>query len=111
MEGEKSNKLPFLDVLVERGESPFLTSVYKKPTFTGSWDAFAPMSRKLDLIKCLSFRALNISCDSKIKKELKVIKAIFINNVYPEEVIDDNTNLTVTKFRIRSLSIEMSCLF
>ena len=34
MEEEKSNKLPFLDVLVERGESSFLTSVYRKATFT-----------------------------------------------------------------------------
>ena len=31
MEEENSNKLPFLDVLVERGESSFLTSVYRKP--------------------------------------------------------------------------------
>ena len=75
MEEENSNKLPFLDVLVERGESSFLTSVYRKPTFTGlylSWDAFAPMSRKLNFIKCLSFRALNICSDSKIKEEPKV---------------------------------------
>ena len=43
MEEEKNNELPFLDVLVERGKSVFLTSIYRKPTFTGlylSWDAF-----------------------------------------------------------------------
>ena len=60
---------------------------------------FAPRSRKLNLIKCLSFRALDICCNSKIKEELKVIKEIFINNKYPEEVIDDNINLTVTRFK------------
>ena len=40
MEEENSNKLPFLDVLVERSESVFLTSIYRKHTFTGlylSW--------------------------------------------------------------------------
>ena len=45
MEEENSNKLPFLNILVERGESSFLTSVYRKPIFTVlymSWDAFAP---------------------------------------------------------------------
>ena len=35
MKEEKNDKLPFLDVLVERGESVFLTSIYRKPTFTG----------------------------------------------------------------------------
>ena len=105
MEEENSNKLPFLDVLVERGETSFLTSVYRKPTFTVlylSWDELALMSRKLNLIKCLSFRALNICSDSKIKEELKVIKEIFINNGYPVEVIDDNINLTVTKFKSKN---------
>ena len=72
-----------------------------KPTFTGlylSWDAFAPRSRKLNLIKCLSFRALNICSDSKIEEELKVIRDLFLSNRYSEEVIDDNINLTATKF-------------
>ena len=102
MEEENNNKLPFLDVFVERGESVFLTSVYRKPTFTGlylSWDGFAPRSRKLNLIKCLSFRALNISSNSKIEEELKVIRDLFFSNGYPEEVIDDNINLTATKFK------------
>ena len=109
MEEEKSYKLPFLDVLVERCEFSFLTSVYRKPTFTGlylSWDSFAPRSRKLNLFKCLSFRALNICCDSKIEDELKVIKEIFINNGYPEEVTDDNINLTVTRFKNKNKIFE-----
>ena len=102
MEEENSNKLPFLDVLVERSESVFLTSIYRKPPFTWlylSWDAFAPKSRKLSLIKCLSFRALNICSDSKIEGELKLIRELFLNNGYSEEVIDDNINSSVTKFK------------
>ena len=90
-----------MDVLVERCDSSFLTSVYSKPTFTGlylSWDSFAPRSRKLNLIRCLSYIALNICCDSKIEEELKLIKEIFINNGYSEEVIDDNIKFTVTRF-------------
>ena len=102
MEEENCNKLPFLDMLVESGESVFLSSVYRKPMFTGlylSWDAFAPRSRKLNLIKCLSFRALNICSDSKIEEELMVIRDLFLNNGYPKEVIDKNINSTVTKFK------------
>ena len=64
-----------------------------------SWDSFAPGSRKLNLIRCLSYRALNICYDSKIEDELKVIKEICINNGYPEEVIDDNIKLTVSRFK------------
>ena len=92
MEEKNNNKLPFLDVLVERCDSSFLTSVYKKPIFTGlylSWHSFAP----------LSYRALNICSDCKIGDELKVVKDIFINNGYPEEVIDDNIKFTVTRLK------------
>ena len=89
MEEENNGELPFLDVLVKRCDSSFLTSVYRKPTFTGlypCWHSFAPRSRKLNLIRCLSYRALNICSDCKIEDELKVIRDIFIKNGYPKEV-------------------------
>ena len=95
-EEEKNTTLPFLDVFIKRGVSVFLTSIYRKPTFTGlylSWDAFATKSRKLNLIKHLSFRALNICSDYKIEGELRVIRELFLNG-YPKEVINDNINLT-----------------
>ena len=95
-------KYPFLDVLVERGDSSFFTLVYRKPTFTGlyfNWHSFAPKSRKLNLIRCLSYRALNICSECKIDNELRAIRDIFIDNEYPEDVIDINIKYTVTKFR------------
>ena len=102
MEEESNGQLPFLDVLVERGDSSFLTSVYRKRTFTGlylDWHSFAPKSRKLNLIRCLSCRALNICSECKIENELKAIKDIFIDNGYPEDVIDNNIKYAVTKFK------------
>ena len=102
IEEENNGQLPFLDVLVERCDSSFLTSVYRKPTFTGlylNWHSFAPKSRKLNLIRCFSYRALNICSDCKIENELKVIKDIFIDNGYPEKVIDVNIRYTVTRFK------------
>ena len=74
--------------------SSFLTSVYRKPTFTGlylDWHSFAPKSRKLNLIRCLSYRALNICSECKIENELRGIKDIFIDNGYPEDVIDSTS--------------------
>ena len=35
MEEENDNMLPFLNVLVKKSPSSFITSVYRKPTFTG----------------------------------------------------------------------------
>ena len=32
---ETNNSLPFLDVLVTKSDNKFITSVYRKPTFTG----------------------------------------------------------------------------
>ena len=101
MEEEKNNSLPFLDVLVERRSSSFLTSIFRKPTFTGlylSWDSFAPKSRKVNLIKCLTFRALMICSDCKIGDELKTINNIFTDNGYPEDLITKVINQTVSNF-------------
>ena len=102
MEEENNGHLPFLDALVERRDSSFLTSVYGKPSFTGlylNWHSFAPKSWKINQITCLSYRALNICSDTKIENELKVIKDIFIDNGYPEEVIDVNIKYTVTRLK------------
>ena len=100
IEEEDKGQLPFLDVLVERCDSSFFTSIYRKATFTGlylDWHSFAPKSRKLNLIRCLSYRVLNICSDCKIENELKAIKDIFIDNGYSEDVID--IKHTVTKFK------------
>ena len=72
MDEEKDNQLPFLDVLFERRSFTFVTSIYRKPTFTGlylSWDVLAPKSRTVNLIKCFTFRALKIFSDKKIESE------------------------------------------
>ena len=44
-EKECNRTLPFLDVLVERNDHEFVTSIYRKPTFTGQyirWNSSAP---------------------------------------------------------------------
>ena len=74
MDEENDNQLQFLDVLIEGRSFGFVTSIYRKPTFTGlflSWDAFAPKFRKVNLIKCLIFRAVKICSDNRIKSEFE----------------------------------------
>ena len=99
---KKENQLPFLGVLVELRSFAFVTSIYRKPTFTGlylSWGAFSPKSRKVNLIKCLTFSALIFVQMTGLKVNLNRLKEIFLRNRYPEEVIVDTMKKTVDKFR------------
>ena len=56
VEKESNHQLAFLDVFVHNISTAFLTSVYRKPTFSGLytiWDSFCPQQRKINLIKTL----------------------------------------------------------
>ena len=80
VEKEDIGKLSFLDVLVEKSDGKFTTSVFRKPTFSGSyqkWSSFVPLSRKLNLIGMLTHRALQICSKNKISEELQNIRRIF----------------------------------
>ena len=89
---EKKSNLahPFLDVLVEKSPSKFITSIYRKPTFTGQylrWNSFSPRKHKTNLILTLTHRALAICSPERLPSELDKIKFILLTNGYPEHVI------------------------
>ena len=86
-EKKSNHSLPFFDVLVERHDSEFLTSVYRKPTFTGQylrWNSFSPQKRKVNLIGTLVHRAFMICSKTKLDPELGKIRSILLENGYPE---------------------------
>ena len=90
-EEETNDCLSFLDVLVERNGPTFLCSVYRKPTFSGlysRWDSFSPTRRKINLVKTLTDRAMRICSESRLQEELAKLKNIFLQNGYPERVIE-----------------------
>ena len=90
-EKESNHSLPFLDVLVERHDSEFLTSVYRKPIFTGQylrWNSFSPQKRKINLIDTLVHRAFIICSKNKLDPELGKIRLILLENGYPEQAIN-----------------------
>ena len=90
-EKESNHSLPFLDVLVERHDSEFLTSVYRKPTFTGQylrWNSFSPQKRKINLIGTLVHRAFMICSKIKLDQEIGKICSILLENGYSEHVIN-----------------------
>ena len=90
-ESEKLSKLPFLDVLVEKSsEGGVVTSVYRKPTFTGLyivWDSFRAMSYKINLVRNLVDRARRLCSSQKLLEELDMLRSLFRLNGYPEIVI------------------------
>ena len=64
MESEDGDCLAFLDTKVHRKDNKFVTSVYRKPTFTGlgmSYYSYCCDMFKINAIKTLLFRAYNIS--------------------------------------------------
>ena len=100
MDEEKDKKLLFLGILFEHRLFAFVTCIYRKPSFTGLYlSQDAHQSRKVNLIKCLTFRALKICSDNKIKGEFKQVKHSFLSNKYLEKVIVDTINKTVHTFR------------
>ena len=91
IEIESDGTLPFLDVLVEKSAKGFVTSVYRKPTFTGQytrWDSFSPTRYKTGLIGILVDRAQRICSPCKLAAEINRIKDILRENGYPDRVID-----------------------
>ena len=86
-EVESNNKLPFLDIEVERRGSTFSTSIYRKPTFTGLTTKFnsnIPDYFKNNLIRTLVTRAFYIcSSYTNMHNELEKLKNILYCNGFP----------------------------
>jgi hypothetical protein len=89
-EHEVDCKLPFLDVLIERTPDRFITSVYRKPTFSGQyirWSSFCTKRRKLNLIATLTHRAKKICSEDRLPQELDSIRSLLATNGYPHSVV------------------------
>ena len=100
---EKDNKLNFLDITVEKCNTGFTTSVYRKRTFSGlgiSFFSFDVLKFKYNAVKSLLFRAFKISSTyTLMHNEFQFLKKYFFNNGYPKELIDNEiSNLLNKKF-------------
>ena len=87
MEIEKDKMIPFLDVLITSPEEGnFLTSVFRKSTFTGlllNFTSYTPLSYKLGLIKTLIHRAFKISYNwITFHKEMELVRNYLGKNLY-----------------------------
>ena len=91
-EVEKGNSLPFLDVSVTRDDNKLVTSLYRKPTFSGLYSnfySFMPNRYKEGLIKPLLHRAFLICFDWKcFHNEIDFLKKLFRKNLFPSSFSD-----------------------
>ena len=93
-EREHEGRFHFLDVAIENTNDQFLTSVYRKPTWSGlymSYHSFVPLSYKRGLVKTLYSRAYRICSPSKLQTELSTIKATLLSNGYPLDFIEEHS--------------------
>ena len=91
-ENESENYMPFLDVKVIRSDGSFITSLYRKPTFSGvytNFGSFIPELYKQNLVSTLLFRIFTI-CSSwdLMHKEVTNLKDILRRNSYPRSLTD-----------------------
>ena len=89
-EVECDNKIPFLDVLIERTGTRVTTRVYRKKTHTDQYIHYTSHHHhraKSGTIKCLKYRMDKI-CNAKSKQEeINHIRKAFRNNGYPDKFI------------------------
>ena len=89
---ENVGSLLFLDVKICRKNGKFVTSVYRKPTFSGvftNYESFIPTYQKRGLSHALLHRSLSICCDFKtFHFEIDHLKTILIKNNYSLNFID-----------------------
>ena len=101
MKKEANQTLPFLDVKIEKKNDQFLTSICRKPTFTGNYicsDSLGPSKRKSNLIETLVHRALVICSKSKLQQELDSIRSLLQQNGYPEVLINSTISKKIARF-------------
>lgn len=91
VEIEKENKIPFLDVLLQKNENgDLITDWYHKKTWSGRYLHFnsaLPMSYKRNTVTLLADKIFKLSDIQFHKKNLDLLTAILKNNGYPEGMI------------------------
>ena len=71
---ESNNALPFLDVNIQRSQNNFVTSVFRKPTFSGlgtSFHSSCDLKFKINSIKTLISRGYKV-CSSYFFNALRI---------------------------------------
>ena len=97
--------MSFLDIEVSPQQGKFVTTVYRKPTFSGMYthfDSFLPQVYKVGMINTLAYRCFKISSHwTKFHEELNFLKHVFLKNGYPLSFIDKCFKMVINKLVIK----------
>ena len=99
MEKEDNQKIPFLDVLVERRENKLHTDIYRKPTHTNNYLNYRSNHHpkvKMGIVKCLETRAKRICNEEGYRTETNQLKNVFTSIGYPANKIESLLNIRKT---------------
>ena len=92
IEKEKNKQLPFLDILNDSSSNKLVTSVYRKPTYTGlltNYNSFTSPNYKKGLIKTLINRTFRINSTwSGFRYDILNLKSVLQKNEFPLKLID-----------------------
>ena len=90
-EVEVDAKISFLDVLIQRENGVFVTSLFRKATFTGLGTNFFSSCQslfKVNAIKTLIYRAYHISSSYKcFHSEIEFLINYFCDNCFPKKLV------------------------
>ena len=102
---EIGGSLPFLDTLISRDNNSFISSVYRKPTFTGlgtSFFSFWEFRFKIESTFTLLHRAYSIASFYQLfHDEVQYLISYFFNNGYPKHLILS----CIKKFYVKNMTI------
>ena len=109
VEKENVGSLLFLGVKIYRKNGKFVTSVYRKHTFSGvftNYKSFIPTYQRRGLLHTLLCRSFSICCDFKtFHFEIDYLKTILIKINYPLSFIDSCIKSFLNKLYTRKIVV------
>ena len=109
VETKINGSLSFLDLKIFRENDKFVTSVFRKETFSGVYTnfiSFIALEYKFGLVHTLLNRCFNLSSDFlKFHHEVDKLKKILSKNAYPQKFIDKCIQKFLNNMFIQRLQI------
>ena len=104
-EEEENQKLPFLDMMLERNQNSINTNVYRKKTYTGvglNFTSYSYSRFKINAFTTFFHRAWRLSKTYiSFNIEIQFLRTFFLNNGYPEKIFDYQLRLFLNKTFIK----------